>query len=121
MKSTKELQDAVNNFPGIFSIGDLQGNSVALSPQLPALLGYTPEEYLAKHFLDFVHPDDHQFVMSEMQSLSKDGAVTRSIQQRWRRKDGAYIWLEWKARASNGLVYATATDITKAKIGRAHV
>jgi PAS domain S-box-containing protein len=79
-------------------------------------LGYTPEEMMARPFLEFVHPDDQEATIGEMGELSA-GITTLNFQNRYRRKDGSYCWLEWTAQpvVEQALIYAVARDISQRK------
>ncbi len=59
-----------------------------------SLLGYTPEELLGMRAVDFVHPEDLPGYLASVSSLlagHQDRVVTT---QRYRRRDGSYIWTE---------------------------
>ena len=64
-----------------------------VSPQIEAILGYTPDEWLAtsEKWLDFIHPDDHAAV----REAEEIGIRQRSFQAeyRMRRKDGRTVWI----------------------------
>ncbi|MGH9673911.1 MAG: response regulator, partial [Bryobacteraceae bacterium] len=77
-------------------------------------LGHTPEEMLAKPFLDFVHPDDRESTLAEVARLST-GAYVICFRNRYRTRDGSWRWLEWNGVASvpEQQIYAVARDITE--------
>ena len=65
-----------------------------VSPAAQALLGYAPDELVGTRPLDFVHPDDvedYRRVLADLQQGCVRQAVSR---QRYRRKDGSWVWVE---------------------------
>ncbi len=95
---------------------DFNGYFRRLNPAWERALGFTTEELCRQPFLDFVHPDDRDTTIAEMQKLSA-GANTISFENRYRCKDGSYKWLLWNATPLLGqqLIYADARDITERK------
>lgn len=79
-------------------------------------LGYTHDELLAVPFFEFVHPEDRERTLRELHKVS-DGKVVRHFENRYRHKDGSYRWLSWMAelKSQDGLIYASARDITRRK------
>ena len=65
-----------------------------VSPSSRSLLGYTPDELLDTRAVDFVHPEDLPDYLASISSLlagHQDRVVTT---QRYRRRDGSYLWTE---------------------------
>src|SRR3954453_2817693 len=84
---------------------------------LESLLGYERHELAGKHAADCVHPDDWELTREEATRLAAGGPPTRGFENRYRTKSGAWVWLEWTARAATeeGLIYASARDVTARK------
>ena len=80
------------------------------------ILGYTNEELLAQPFLEFIHPDDRKATQDQIKQLMEGGVMVQ-FNNRYHCKDGSYKWLEWNASAlvDEGLVYASARDVTQRK------
>ena len=86
-----------------------------LSPTWSQVLGWTEKELLSRPFVEFVHPDDVQSTIAAASQLGQQEDVVR-FTNRYRCKDGSYLWLEWNSKASaDGHIYAVARDITKNK------
>jgi diguanylate cyclase (GGDEF)-like protein/PAS domain S-box-containing protein len=86
-----------------------------LNPAFEATLGYTRAELLEKPFLDFVHADDREATLKEVEKLST-GQPTIDFENRYTCKDGRFKWLSWHASAApGGSIYAVARDITERK------
>ena len=97
-------------------IASLEGRFKRVNPAFEKTLGYTTQELLTKRFMRFVHPEDEAATRAEIGRLSK-AAVTINFENRFLCKDGSYKWLAWAAIpvAEEGLVYATARDVTDRK------
>nr|MBA2517535.1 PAS domain S-box protein [Solirubrobacterales bacterium] len=95
---------------------DFGGHFRSVNPALERVLGWSPEEFLARPFIDMVHPDDRAATMREVSKLA-EGAVTFNFVNRYEAKDGSYRWLEWNAILSpeEDLMYCAARDVTDRK------
>jgi PAS domain S-box-containing protein len=86
-----------------------------VNPAGQRLLGYRPEELLARPFIDFVHPDDREATLAELKRQTDAGQSVLNFKNRYRCSDGSYRWLEWCSRPDterNNLV-AVARDVTE--------
>jgi len=83
-----------------------------LNPAWEATLGWTLDELRARSFLDLVHPDDRENTLREGRSLFQESASTTGFENRYRHKDGRWVPLSWVATAQDGVLYATARDMT---------
>lgn len=90
------------------------GHFHKVNPSFEKILGYSPAEFYAKPFLEFVHPDDIPATILEVEKLAK-GIPTISFTNRNRCKDGNYKWLEWSAEPFGRKLYCIARDITERK------
>ncbi|GJD72501.1 PAS domain S-box protein [Methylobacterium goesingense] len=73
---------------------DLDTTRRYVSPACRDLLGYTPEEMIALRPMDCVHPDDAEAYQSVLDSLTSERVERTVSQQRYRRKDGTWIWTD---------------------------
>jgi PAS domain S-box-containing protein len=101
----------------LLTIADFSGYFKRLNPFWQKVLGYSLEELYAKPFLEFVHPDDRNATMAQMEILSR-GSDVIDFENRYIAKDGGERWFLWSAHASeeDGLIYAIAHDITERKM-----
>jgi light-regulated signal transduction histidine kinase (bacteriophytochrome) len=77
------------------------------------MLGWTPEEFLARPFLDFVHPEDQAGTIVEVEKQVVRGEKVLHFENRYRHRDGSWRVLSWKSVPQpGGLKYATARDVT---------
>lgn len=99
----------------LLAIADLDGHFLRVNPAFVDLLGYPVKRILATPFLEFVHPDDVDATIREVQSLAA-GRDTVSFRNRYRCRDGSYRTLLWSSRSEpeRNRIYASARDITQA-------
>jgi PAS domain S-box-containing protein len=64
-----------------------------ISENVTPMLGYEPREFLeeSSFWIDRVHPDDVQRVLTELPQIFEQGHHT--YEYRFRRRDGTYIWM----------------------------
>jgi two-component system, sensor histidine kinase and response regulator len=102
--------------PDMLCIAGMDGYFKRLNPAFTQMLGYTTDELMSRPVLDFVHPDDRAATGAEQKSLGR-GAPMMQFENRYQCKNGSSRWLSWQAQpvVEEGLVYATARDITEQK------
>jgi PAS domain S-box-containing protein len=84
-----------------------------LNDRWEPLLGWTKDELRARPFVEFVHPDDRAATETEAAGLAR-GDESVEFVNRYRVKDGGWVWLEWSATAApDGRIYAAARDVTE--------
>jgi PAS domain S-box-containing protein len=116
----KRLEEDRNRFFSIsldmLCIANFDGYFVQLNPAWQTVLGYTREELLSKPFIEYVHPDDEERTVQEVQRLMTGGEMI-GFENRFRTKNGEYRWFLWTASASETrqLLFAVARDITDLK------
>jgi PAS domain S-box-containing protein len=88
----------------------------SLNPSWEKTLGFSVKELMEKHRTEFLHPDDRQPTIMEVERLREQG-VLRAFENRYLCKDGSYKWLLWNAVyvPKEQLIYAVARDITGRK------
>jgi diguanylate cyclase (GGDEF)-like protein/PAS domain S-box-containing protein len=98
----------------IFCIFDLGiERIVQVNPSFLRVTGHSAETLTSRHYLEFVHPDDHDATGAAVTTLVDGGRVTQ-FAYRFRCADGTYRWLEWEAVvAEDGLAFAVAHDVTE--------
>ena len=98
----------------LLCVATLDGYFVSLNPAWTTRLGWTDAEMKARPFLDFVHPDDVAATVAAASGLSR-GEAQLTFENRYRHKDGSYLWLSWNAVPRDGLIYASVRDVTEIK------
>lgn len=99
------------------AIANFDGYLVEVSPSWTRVLGFSPEELMARPFIEFVHPDDVERTAAEAAALALDKTCTISFENRYCHKEGGYRWFSWYATSDHKgrSIYAVAQDITKHK------
>lgn len=97
-------------------IANVEGYFEVINSNFEKALGYSERELLESQFLSFVHPDDIDLTLKEIKKLQR-GATTINFENRYRKKDGNYLWFDWHATPNpvTGKIYAIARDITEQK------
>lgn len=98
----------------LYSVASLEGYFVELNPSWSAVLGWTLTELCSRPFMDFVHPDDVASTTAVFKAMGEQEDVVR-FRNRYRCKDGSYVWLEWNALAPapwEKRCFASARDVT---------
>jgi len=100
----------------LLAIAGTDGYFKQLNPAWERTLGWTRAELMARPYAELVHQDDLEATSREAQRL-RLGADTVDFENRFRRKDGTWRWLSWRATAlpERGLIYAVARDISERK------
>ena len=96
---------------------DADGCLVMASPSWQKALGYPIGEIESRPLVDFVHPEDREATLAELGSELAATGTAYGFQNRYRRADGTYRWLEWNSMPDpdSGRVYAVARDVTDRK------
>jgi PAS domain S-box-containing protein len=91
-----------------------------LNAEWTQTLGWSEEELRSRPFIDFVHPDDREITEKLRARLSQVGG-TGDLVNRYATKDGGWRWIDWKSMAivEEGLIYASARDVTHRKAAEA--
>lgn len=92
----------------------LDGSIVAVNPAWEQLLGWSELQSLGTSILDFIHPDDILSTEKAVARLSI-GEPIISFENRYRRTDGSYRWINWSARSADQVINAVGRDITSEK------
>jgi diguanylate cyclase (GGDEF)-like protein/PAS domain S-box-containing protein len=114
--SGEELDPFFSLSLDLLMVASVDGLFKRLNPALERTLGYTQEELQSQPFMDFVHPDDCEATLAEAAQLAS-GRATVSFENRYRCRDGSYVWLAWTAAPAleSGLIYCVARDVTERK------
>ncbi|GJD31606.1 hypothetical protein PMNALOAF_2865 [Methylobacterium adhaesivum] len=65
-----------------------------VSPASRTLLGYDPEELVGSLPMDHIHPDDRDSFARVLADLGEGRMAQAVTRQRYRRKDGSWVWVE---------------------------
>ncbi|MCQ4346893.1 diguanylate cyclase [Pseudomonas stutzeri] len=95
---------------------DAEGRFLYLSAASERIFGYRPEELVGRPMLELVAPEDRERTLQAAREIMS-GQPKASFENRYRRKDGSYVDIQWSAcwSASEGVRIAVARDITLRK------
>ncbi|MDB4991283.1 MAG: hypothetical protein JWN04_6461 [Myxococcaceae bacterium] len=108
-----EVQAFFGMSPNLLAIMSAGGTFERVNPAWTRTFGWTSEELTSSSFLDFVHPDDVDATLRELEQLGAKGTTARGFRNRYRTQDGSYRWLEWNTRSNEGRTYCDARDVTE--------
>ena len=116
LKSKKEFLNFTELSKDLVCIANVDGLFYKVNPAFNKVLGFSREELLRKPFIDYVHPDDLDSTLEEVEKLSQ-GLNTVSFENRYRCKNGEYVMLSWNTSPDpdTGYLYCIARDITAEK------
>ncbi|TAG96058.1 MAG: PAS domain S-box protein [Oscillatoriales cyanobacterium] len=123
LKQTQQERDRFFTISlDLLCIASFDGYFKRLNPTWSNVLGYTTAELLAKPFMEFVHPEDLEISIAELEAL-RHGNPVINLENRYLCQDGSYKWLSWTASpfTEEGLIYAVARDVTLNKQAEAEL
>jgi len=111
-----DLRPFFSMSPDFICTVGFDGHFKRLNPIWTSRLGWDADKLKNKHFLDFVHPDDHVATRNEFDKLINDQETT-FFENRYRHQNGDYHWLRWSmwSTPDRQWAYAIAQDITRNK------
>jgi PAS domain S-box-containing protein len=115
-KLENDLSHLFNAIPDIICLLDFDERILKINKSGCELLGYKEEDILYHVAEEFVHPDDRGRFLEEIKKIGEN-ENTFNLEIRCFNKSGEIIWLSWYCNPaqSEGLIYATAKDITEEK------
>ena len=113
-RAQDELDRIFNLSSDLIAVADFEGHFTRVNPAVEQILGYTAGEFLARPYLQSVHPDDREKTRAETARILQGEKVT-SFENRYVRKDGSYRVLEWTSTPvlHERLMYGVARDVTE--------
>ena len=100
----------------LMCIVDMQGICREINPFFMKKLGWEQSQLLSRPLMDFFHPDDQEQAYARLAKLN-EGEPAVEFENRLRKKDGSYIWVQWNCQPdpAAGQMFAIAYDITPLK------
>lgn len=117
----RQFEDLFELSQDLIVIANSDGYFKKVNPKWIEALGYSESELLSTPFLEFIHPEDKEKT-SDMVQQQKDGFTAMKFENRYIKKSGETIWLQWYSTAvdKTGDIFAIARDTTnyrKKKMG----
>ncbi len=80
------------------------------------LLGFAADDLAGRNFIDLVHPDDKDMVHTALTALmERSGDAVAEFQCRLISNEARSLWMEWKHKKSDRIVYSVGRDMTAIK------
>ena len=91
------LADVLDLVPDAVCVVDPEGRFLFVSASFQRIFGYAPAEVLGRQAFEFVHPDDREETVRQADSVMA-GTLQRHFRNRYIRKDGQPVDVQWSAR-----------------------
>lgn len=93
------------------------GSIAGINQTFTTLLGYEYDDLSGHGFSDLVHPDDKAAIHIPMQQLlrAQDNSDIVDFECRMISKEARVVWMGWKHKKTDGIVYSAGSDITSIK------
>jgi len=121
-EALKESEDRFRSFfeltADLMVIADMNGYFRDINSSWTKTLGYSREELLGRPYLELIHPDDLKKTVALITDKLKQGDAVLFFENRYLKKDGSVVWLEWSSQpnVSKGINFAIARNITDRKL-----
>jgi len=83
----------------------------SVNPAWKTVFGWSEADLVGRSFMELTHPDDRAATLAEVSRLAA-GQPTMKFENRYRRRDGSYLWLSWHAVPDDKSIHAVGRDIT---------
>jgi PAS domain S-box-containing protein len=114
--------DAFQASPIGIALEDLEGRPLFVNPALCSMLGFSEEEMLGKHCVQFSPAEDAEKDWSLFQQLRAGLIDHYSLEKRYWRRDGSLIWgrlsISLFDNNASSLVVAMVEDITEKRMAQ---
>ncbi|MYL32049.1 diguanylate cyclase [Pontibacillus yanchengensis] len=92
------------NSTDVVSTHNKEGVIKYISPSCQSILGYAPSELIGNNVFHYIHPED---VQEEQPPYVSSNTSSQTLEFRFQKKNGHYVWLETTFKRMKGL---TQTD-----------
>lgn len=118
----KERESFFSLLLDLLGIAGMDGYFKRVNPAFSRTLGYMEEEILERSYYDLIHPDDVPATRGEGERLLL-GLPTLHFENRYRCKDGSWVWLEWSVQPfiKEGVLHAVGRNVTEKKRAEAEL
>jgi PAS domain S-box-containing protein len=116
-RSEERFRHLIQNLSDVIAVVTAEGKLLYHSPSLERVTGYSASDLEGVNLGDFVHPDDAEPVRAALTRAVQQPGTTIVPEFRFRRQDGAWIWLESVFKsvlddAAVGGIVITSRDVT---------
>jgi diguanylate cyclase (GGDEF)-like protein/PAS domain S-box-containing protein len=98
--SEERFRLLTNNVPDIIYSLNGEGNIITVNSSAFERYGYTEQDAKGKPFLSFIHPEDHEIVVTSfLKAMEEQRKFTRGLQFRLVAENGISYWFELNSQA----------------------
>ena len=117
LNTLNDLNKIMDSSLDVICVVDVNGYFKKVSAACEVVFGYKAEELIGKLIFDFVYPEDRDKTMHSAERVMI-GDNTPNFTNRYVRKDGSLVHIEWSARwdAEDKMRYGIARDVTYRKL-----
>ena len=98
--------------PDMLGILNTSAHFEATNPAWFSILGWTAKEIEDEPFFAFIHPDDILRTENAFADIQAGRPILQFV-NRYRHKNGDYLWLSWNCVPEGGKFYCSARDVTQ--------
>jgi PAS domain S-box-containing protein len=113
VEATQERDRAWKHARDLQVVIDGGGTIHAVNDAWATQLGWSPEEVIGRHFVEFLHPEDRDVSAAALETAGKE--TLPPFENRYRHKAGGYSWFAWVSAPNEGRIYASGRNITAEK------
>ena len=108
------LDEILALVPDAVCVVDPEGRYLYVNAGFERIFGYAPDEVLGRRMIEFVHPDDRALTQQAAERVMA-GVLQRHFRNRYVRKDGRVVDIQWSARWSpdDHVRIAVGHDVTE--------
>ncbi|MEO5702838.1 MAG: EAL domain-containing protein [Gammaproteobacteria bacterium] len=92
--SEQRFRSLIENSSDAIALFTTDGTVLYASPATTRILGYELSEFVGRSVFDFVHPDDHEMVMSRLHEVVQKPDAMIKVSAYFRHKDDSWRFLE---------------------------
>ncbi|MGN6512765.1 MAG: PAS domain S-box protein, partial [Lysobacteraceae bacterium] len=108
------LHEILALVPDAVCVVDVEGRYLFVNAAFERIFGYRPAEVLGRRMIELVHPDDRAATQQAAERIMT-GMLQRHFRNRYVRKDGRVVDIQWSARWSsdNRVRIAVGHEVTE--------
>ncbi|WP_209331116.1 PAS domain S-box protein [Lunatimonas salinarum] len=111
-----ERLHVVESLPDLVGVLDFNGMILQINSAGRHIMGYSNQEILGNPLLNFLHPEDRERLLGELQRVQLGESAFR-FEARIIRQSGQIAWLAWNGSVffDDGIIFTSAKDVTEEK------
>jgi len=96
------FETLVEHSSDVITVLDEAGTIRYQSPSVERVLGYGQAALVGEDTFEYVHPSDRSAARTAFEKLVREGDLSDTVEFRYRRADGSWVWLEASGSAVSG-------------------